>query len=252
MTKPLSVQLYSLREESKNDFMGVLRKVAEIGYKGVEPAGLYGYSPEEVRRTVEDLGMVVSSNHGPWPNPDNLQEVIDVAGALGTRLVVSGFGPEEFKSLDSIKKTADTLNSMTETLSKAGLTLALHNHWWEFLEVEGRLAYDILMEQCPRLACEIDTYWASNFGVLNPAEQVARYAKRTPLMHIKDGPLVKDKAHVAVGQGKMDIPAVIAAADPNVLQWLVVELDQCDTDMTQAIADSYQYLTSRGLGQGTK
>jgi len=49
---------------------------------------------------------------------------------------------------------------------------------------------------------------------------------------------------VAVGQGKMNIPAVIKAADPEVLEWLIVELDACDTDMTTAVRESYEYLSN--------
>jgi sugar phosphate isomerase/epimerase len=250
--KPISLQLYSLREESKKDFAGVIRAVAEMGYKGVEPAGLYGMEPADFRRMVEDLGMVVSSNHGPWPNRDNLDEVIETAGILGTDLVVCGFGPPDFESLDAIKRTADTANFMVEKIRAAGLTLALHNHWWEFCEVDGRLAYDVFMEKCPDMQCEIDTYWAANFGAVDPVEQVAKYKARTPLLHIKDGPLVKDKAHMAAGSGKMDLPACIAAADPNVLQWNVIELDACDTDMTTAVAESYTYLVGEGLAAGNK
>lgn len=250
--KPISVQLYSLREESKTDFPGVLEFVAKAGYKGVEPAGLYGLKPVEARKMIEGLGMVVSSNHGPWPNRDNLAEVIEVAGGLGTDLVVCGWGREEFKSVDAIKKTAETANFMVEKLSAAGLKLAAHNHDHEFCMVDGRLAYDIFMEMVPGLLCEIDTYWAANFGAVDAAAQVARYKARTPLLHIKDGPLERGKAMVAVGSGKMDIPAVVHAADPNVLRWLVVELDQCDTDMRQAVAESYKYLVKQGLGVGNK
>jgi len=250
--KPISVQLYSLRDQAQKDFRGVLQKVAEIGYKGVEPAGLHGMAPGEARKTIEDLGMVVSSNHGPWPNRDNLNEVIDVAGALGTNLVVCGWGPDQFQSLDAIRETAGTANYMVEKLGAAGLTLALHNHWWEFNPVDGRLAYDVFMDLCPGLRCEIDVYWAANFGACDPVEQVGKYKARTPLLHIKDGPLERDKAHLAVGSGKIDIPSVIGAADEKTLQWLVVELDQCDTDMVEAVAQSYRYLVGEGLAAGNR
>ena len=56
----------------------------------------------------------------------------------------------------------------------------------------------------------------------------------------------------AVGSGKVDIKAAIAAADPNVLQWLIVELDRCDTDMWAAVSQSYTYLTQNNLAAGNK
>ena len=55
---------------------------------------------------------------------------------------------------------------------------------------------------------------------------------------------------MAVGSGKIDIPGTIKATDENILQWLVVEIDKCDTDMFEAVAQSYKYLTSNGLAQG--
>ncbi len=250
--KPLSVQLYSVREESKIDFVGVLKQIAAIGYKGVEAAGFYDLSPAEFKKIVEDLGMTISSSHGPWAKPENIQEVIDTAAVLGIDLVSTGFGQNEFKDIDSIRRTADMVNGMVEKFQKANLTLFMHNHWWEFSVVEGRIAYDIFAELCPNITFEIDTYWAANFGANDPAEQVAKFKKRTALLHIKDGSFKKDAAMLAVGKGKMDFKKVIAAADPSVLRWLIVELDKCDTDMMTAVADSYRYLVKNKLGAGNK
>ena len=71
-----------------------------------------------------------------------------------------------------------------------------------------------------------------------------------PLLHVKDGPLKRDAAHVAVGDGSMDVAGVIAAADPAVLEWIIVELDACDTDMMTAVERSYRYLVRHALAAG--
>ena len=76
---------------------------------------------------------------------------------------------------------------------------------------------------------------------------MARVKDRAPLLHIKDGPLEQGTAHVALGDGKMDIAGIIAAADPDVLEWNVVELDDCDTDMMTAVERSYRYLVDNAL-----
>ena len=109
--KPISVQLFSAREEAKKDFLGVLKRIAKIGYKGVEPAGFYDLKPAAFRKIVEDLGMLVSSSHGPWAQPDNLNEAADVAKTLGLDCVAGGFGPNEFKDMDAIKKTAEKVKT---------------------------------------------------------------------------------------------------------------------------------------------
>jgi sugar phosphate isomerase/epimerase len=250
--KPVSLQLYSLRDASAKDFPAVIRAVGEIGYAGVEPAGFYGMKPRDFRKLVEEQGMVISSSHGPWASPDNLSEVIDTAGELGVDLVSSGFGPEDYKDMAAIRATADKVNLMDERLRAAGLTLFLHNHWWEFDLVDGRLKYDVFAELAPKVSFEIDTYWAANFGAVDPAPVVKRYAKRAPLLHIKDGPLVKGQPMTAVGSGKMDFRKVIGAADPKVLRWLVVELDECATDMLQAVKASCEWLVASGMGTGRK
>ena len=250
--KPISVQLYSLREQAEKDFVGVLKRVAAIGYKGVEPAGFWNLTPKELKKIVKDLGMEISSTHSPWANPENLDQVIEVAGELGIDLVACGYGPNEFKDLDAIKATADKVNGMQAKLAAAGLTLFQHNHYWEFERIKGRIAYDIYAELCPKVKFELDTYWAANFGHEDAAEQVKKFRDRNVLLHIKDGMFIKDGAMVAVGSGKNDIKEIIAAADEKVTRWMVVELDRCDTDMFEAVEQSYKYLISNKLASGNK
>lgn len=248
---PISVQLYSLREASAKDFDLVLSTLARIGYKGVEPFHLFGKTPAEFRRQVEDLGMQISSTHFPWVNrSDNIGEVVDVIHQFGLQRAPGGWGPDDFASLDAVKRTIDATQQYVDALAKHDLKFFLHNHWWEFNQFDGQVAYHLLQDAIPDVEFEIDTYWAANFGKGNPAEEIARVKERTPLAHIKDGPLEKDRAHVAVGDGAMDFPAIFAAVDPDVFEWAVVELDACDTDMMTAVAKSYTYLTSNNLAQG--
>lgn len=251
--KPISVQLYSLRKEAELDFVGVLKRVAAIGYKGVEPAGFWNLTPKELKKIVTDLGMEISSSHSPWVKPDNLNQVIEVAGELGIDLVACGFGPDDFKNLEAIKATAEKVNGMQEKLAQAGLTLFQHNHYWEFERLNGRIMYDIYAELCPKVKFELDTYWAANFGKENAPEQVKKFKDRCVLLHIKDGMFDKENnVMVAVGSGKNDIKGIVAAADEKVTRWLVVELDSCATDMFEAVEQSYKYMISNKLASGNK
>ena len=152
--------------------------------------------------------------------------------------------------MDAVERTADTINGLIDRLRPAGIDLFIHNHWWEFTDIDGDLGYHHIARLCPDLQFEVDTYWAASFGAVDPAAEVARVRDRAPLLHIKDGPLERDKAHVAVGDGRMDIAGIVAAADHNVLEWLIVELDACDTDMMTAVEGSYRYLTEHGLAAG--
>jgi sugar phosphate isomerase/epimerase len=100
----------------------------------------------------------------------------------------------------------------------------------------------------PAIFFEVDTYWVKTAGC-NPADIVKEYGKRAPLLHIKDGPAVQKQPMTAVGDGVMDFAGIVQAAANNV-QWLVVELDECATDMMQAVEKSVKYLVQKGLGRG--
>lgn len=254
MSKPISLQTYTIREiiKTPEEYRRAIEEVARIGYAGIEAGVPSHMTPDEFKRFLDDLGLRLSSS---WcqPKTEHVGKLVDMAGMFGFDCLVGCYGPDQFKTVDGARKTADDFGAMAEALRPHGLTMCYHNHWWEFDAPEnlgGRYGWDIVMERSPSLACEIDCYWASNFGAVDVPAVVTKYKARTPLLHVKDGPLVKEAANVAVGDGKMDIKACVAAADPNVLQWLIVELDKFDGDIMDAVRDSYVWLTESGLGHG--
>ena len=248
--KPLAVQLYSLRQRGEKDLFGVLKDVAAFGYAGVEFAGLYGNSPAAVRKVVDDLGLKVCSAHVPVPTRENLNELVDTAKSLGYTRLISGKWIEAFASVDAIKATAAEFRAGAEMLKPHGLRLGYHNHWVEVERHDGRLGMEWFSEFAPDVFSEMDIYWASHFGDADPAVAIRACIDRVELLHVKDGPLTQGQPHTAVGDGKVDIAACIAAADPGRLEWLIVELDECATDMTDAIKRSAQYLVKNGLAKG--
>lgn len=254
MTPPISIQLYTVREEAKDgNHSAILKQIAETGYQGVEGGAGYGLDRREFRAMVEDLGMVVSSTWGPIPEDDgSVQELMDSAGELGTTNLVGGLWIPDFETEDAIRRTAERINYGLPALRRAGLSYSLHNHWMEFEPLGNRLKVDLLADLCPDLLFEVDIYWCTNFGVNNAAEQVAKLRDRIELLHVKDGPQVKGRSHVAVGAGTINVGEVLAAADPDKVRWLVVELDECDTDMMAAVRESYDYLVGNGLAAGNR
>jgi sugar phosphate isomerase/epimerase len=248
--KPIALQLYTVRESAAADFPAVLKRVAAIGYRGVEFAGLHGLAPAEVKRIIDDLGLEVPSAHMALPTKENAQQLIDECRTLEAPKLVTGPGGP-IDTLDHILACAEKLNAAVDALAGTGIAFGLHNHWAEFEEVEGRLPEDVLLESVPGLFAQIDVYWLT-VGGPDPVATVARLKNRTPLLHLKDGPVEPKEPHTAVGQGKLDIPAIVKAADPNVLEWLIVELDSCATDMWEAVEQSYAYLVGNGLAVGSK
>lgn len=245
-----ALQLYTVREALADDFDGVVRRIADIGYAGVEPAlGLLGVTPAEAGKLFKKLGVQVPSAHTPLPIGTEEDVVLEAVEALDCRRIVSGKGPESFQTLDQIRSTCDLFNQAHAIAQANGLSFGIHNHWWEFEEVEGRYPYRVLLEHLdPGIFFEIDTYWVRTAG-LDPAEVVKEFGGRASLLHIKDGPAVKGAPHVAVGQGVLDVPGIVRASEGRA-EWLIVELDECATDMMEAVEKSYRYLVEGGLARG--
>ena len=249
MPSPLAIQLYSVRDTLAQDFAGVVQKIAAIGYAGVEPAGFPGTTPQEAGKLFRDLGLVVPSAHTALPLGEHRNEVLDAMAAIGCPRIVSGKGPDDFTTLDQIKQTCDLFNQASQVAVENGFQFGIHNHWWEFQQVEGRLVLDIMLEHLePGVFFEIDTYWVQAAGH-DPAAVVGQLGKRTPLLHIKDGPAVRGEPMVAVGDGVMDVPIIVQAGAGST-EWMIVELDACATDMMEAVEKSYDYLVSKGLARG--
>ena len=251
MSAPIALQLYTLREAMAEDFAATVKKVADIGYVGVETANFPGTTPKDARKLFDDLGLTVAGAHLPLPVGDKKSEALDTAAALGCqRIICPALRPDDYySSLDQIKQTADLVNEANAVAAENGLALGMHNHWWEYELVEGQYPNQVMAELLePTVFFEIDTYWAQTAGP-DPIPIVKTLGARAPLLHIKDGPCVKGEPMVAVGEGKMDIPGVVKAGEGST-EWLIVELDACATDMVEAVEKSYDYLVGEGLAQG--
>lgn len=250
MPAPIALQLYTVRAALARDFTGAVQQIAAMGYIGVETAGFPGTTPKAARRLFADLGLTVSSAHFPLPLGEHKNEVLDSVAELGcNRIVCPMLGPEDYKSLDQIKRTCDRVNEANAVVAENGLSLGLHNHWWEFEPVEGRYPYQIWLERLdPAVFFQIDTYWIKTAGP-DPAAVVKELGARAPLLHIKDGSCLKGEPQMAVGEGVMDIHSIVKAGEAFT-EWLIVELDDCATDMMRAVEKSYNYLIGEGLARG--
>lgn len=252
MPAPIALQLYTLRDAAAKDFTGVVNKVAEMGYVGVEPAGFPGTNAEGAAKLFQSLGLQVAGIHGPLPVGDKKNEVLDMAMALGVRRFgCAWLPPENFETVDSIKKVCDQLNQADAVARENGMRFYYHNHWFEYKTIDGQPTQKILIENlAPTVELEVDTYWVQTGGA--DVNTVLRdVGSRATLLHVKDGPAdSKDSPMVAVGDGVMKWHSIIPLATS--VEWHIVELDRCATDMMEAVAKSYKYLVSEGLARGNK
>jgi sugar phosphate isomerase/epimerase len=252
MSADTSIQLYTLREEAAVDFRAVLARLGAIGYVGVELAGLNGLTPAELLAALDDAGLKLSSAHVGLAKPDEYEAALDEHQGLGCdTVVIPALGPKSFADLDAIRAAADIVNAANERVRARGLTLGYHNHFWEIPAVDDRPALLRLFDHVDdTVFAEVDIYWA-RVGGIDPAALVGELGARARLLHVKDGPAADPaQAMVAVGDGEIDVPAVLAASPAA--QWHIVELDRCDSDMFEAVERSYHYLVDNHLSRGRK
>jgi sugar phosphate isomerase/epimerase len=244
--------LYSVRDALAADYEGVLRRVAGMGYAGVEMAGNYGPGgPAEAAAFIRSLGLELTSAHLGLPENGDASEQIETARALGiTDWVVPWIPPEKFTTRESVLEQITRLNEAAEIANAAGLNLLYHNHWFEFESTPGLgggTPFELMMEGLnPNVLWEIDAYWVQTGGS-DVAATLDQLGERARLLHVKDGPADVQKAMQAVGDGVIDYAAILPNAKAK---WFIVELDRCETDMFEAVQRSYTWLTERGLAHG--
>jgi sugar phosphate isomerase/epimerase len=253
MLKPISVQLYSIREAAAKDFPAALKRIADIGFYGVEFAGFNGQTPKDLAKVLKDLGLKASSSFEAVPARDNVSQIIDNAKVLGYDVIEAGFGPDDMKTLDQVKLCAEKLAAGVELLKPQGLTLTMHNHWWEFTQIfDGKYAWEIIMESAKGLMSELDLYWVTR-GHADGAKILKQWGKRVPMIHVKDGDLNEQgDDFLPLGEGKVPLAKLIESADEKTVRYLVIEIDQCKIDMFEALKRSFNWLVEHKVGYGKK
>jgi sugar phosphate isomerase/epimerase len=241
MSRPLSVQLYTVREQIAEDRDGVLRRIADLGFGAVEPFQPT-VDPTGFRKVADDLGLQVSSAHAMGLLDEDPAPVFEAIATLGSDLAIvpAGIAAEEFTTRDGLARTADRLNALAEKAASHGMKLGYHNHWWEFEPVlDGQHGLEVLAELlAPEVFLEVDTYWAAVGGADVP-KVLRGLGEKVRAIHVKDGPGVKNEPNVAVGRGVIPVPEVLAAAPQA---WRIVEFDACATDLFEALGQSVGYL----------
>ena len=253
----IGVQLYTVRDAMKEDFEGTLAKVASIGYKEVEFAGYFGRTPQQVRASLEKNGLTAPSTHVQYDElDDKFPAVIEDSKTIGLNYIVCPWIPEDLrKSPDIWKQASEKFNRCGEQTKKAGMQFAYHNHWFEFLPVNGQLPYDELLKLCDKdlVKMEMDLGWIT-VGGQDPLKYFALYPGRFPLVHMKDWTKVPpvpapgssfnmDNAPemTDVGSGSINWKRIFAKSDQAGIKHYFVERDMPPAPF-ENIRTSYTYL----------
>lgn len=250
-SRPLGVQLYTVRKLVKKNLPGVLEAIHAIGYQEVETYwDIYNHPAKELRQIITDHGLQVPSGHFDY---DGLSGKLDYAQELGIRHVVCPLLPESMRnSLDGFETAAAQFNTWGEEIKKRGMHFAFHNHNYEFHWFADTTGFDTLMVHTdPRLVqLEMDCYWITQAG-LDPVKFMNEHADRITMLHLKDrkpGFPFSQKLDSAaghfteVGNGTLDWKAILAAATRNQIGEMFVEQDESERDPIESLRMSYQYL----------
>jgi sugar phosphate isomerase/epimerase len=249
MSKPvIGAQLYTVRDACRRDFLGTLRAVRELGYPAVEGFwSVFGASPADVRRTLEELGLRMPSAHVDLETLEQrLDQAVDLWGGLGCRILVCPWVNEETRAGDGAwDRLAERLDRIGGQLAARGLRFAYHNHDFELTGGEDRLSAMLARAGAAHLSLELDVFWAAHAGV-DPGVFLRDHAARVLLVHLKDG-RHRPLAHTPLGEGELDLGPVIDAAIAAGVEALYVEQDECDGDPFEALRRSAQWLARQHL-----
>lgn len=243
--KRIGLQLYTLRNEMKADFNGTLEKVAATGYKEVEFAGYFDRKPQEVKATLAKLGLASPSSHFALASVrDDLNKLIETAKTVGHKFVVCPFlAQNERQTLADYQKVGAIFNRAGEACRKAGIEFAYHNHDFEFVPLDGKVPYDMLLaETDPKLVrMELDLYWITKAGH-DPLTYFDKHPGRFPLVHVKDMDNSSKKDFTEVGRGTIDFKKIFARSEKAGIRHYYVEQDRSAAPL-ESIKVSYDYLS---------
>lgn len=270
MSLPIAVQIYSVRDNAAADLRGTLESIKAMGYDGVEFAGLYGNSPADIRKMLDEIGLVAVSAHVPY-----LDMVKDPAGVLGGYaeigckfVAIPYLTPEYRPGQEKFAEVIENAKMLGKVAKDLGMQLLYHNHDFEFIRLDGKYALDILYEEVPAdlLQTELDTCWV-NVGGEDPASYIRKYAGRCPVVHLKDFfgeksdnmyELIGIKSEAPkrpsgfefrpVGAGLQNFPEILKASEESGASWVIVEQDKPSMGLTpmESIKKSIEYLKSIG------
>src|SRR3954453_14044079 len=263
----IGLELYTVRDLLPKDYEGILAKVAEIGYKEVEPADPYNnMQPKQYRALLDKHGLTMPSTHAGAQDGPNLEKELEGFQIMGLKYTEvrgaagGGGGGRGPRTVDSVKRWAGQLNKWGAITKKFGMKMLFHNPSGEFEKLDGsdRTQYDVLLaETDPALvAMQLDIGWACVAGK-NVLEMFQKNPGRYELWHVKDAMGTKTPAPslspsqrqraaklVPIGLGDIDYKPIFAAAKTAGMKHFVIEQDNAAAwgDSVAAARVSYENL----------
>lgn len=256
-SKTMGIQLYTLRNIIGGDVKGTMQKVADIGFKELEcysygNGQIFGMPYGDFNSMIKDMGMKITSGHyslglahpeQPSTITNGWEAAVADAKNIGQEYMVLAYLDQtERETIDQYKQTCEMLNKANETCKSAGIKLAYHNHEFEFVEIDGQIPYDVMLQELdPSISMELDLYWITYAGK-DPLAYFNQYPGRFHQWHVKDMDKANPKMQADVGSGAIDFKAIFAKAEQAGLVHFYLEQENYASSEFESVTNGYNYL----------
>ncbi len=250
MAIPIAVQLYSVRDDAAADLPGVLAAIKEMGYEGVEFAGYYGHSAETIKKLLDDNGLQCCGSHIGIQTllPTVIEAAIEFNRTIGNKyLIVPGLPHEYTATREAWRRTADTMNEISDLLTPLEMQTGYHNHTIEFLPLDGELPWDTFFGNTkPEVVMQFDTGNAMHGGADAPPF-LERYPGRAKTVHLKEYSKGEKGYEVLIGEGDMPWDRIFQLCETTAgTEWYIVEQEGADHPPMKCIDLCLQNLKKMG------
>jgi len=239
----VGVQLYSVRDQCKADLAGTIAAVAAIGYKGVEFAGYYGHSAEQIRKLLDANGLVACGSHVPLNSllGDKLAETIEFNRVIGNKYLIVPW--LQAKSKQEWLDTARVFNELADKLALHGIYVGYHAHAYDFEKFDGELAWDLFFGNTkPDVIMQLDTGNCIAGGA-DPVAVLRKYPGRARTIHLKAH---APDPEAVVGEDKTDWQAIFEFCETRGnTEWYIVE-HETSKEPLEAVRRSFGALKKLG------
>ena len=216
---PVGLELYSVRNQLKQNLEETVRAVAKMGYQCVEFYSPYFEWTEAqtkgMRKLLDDLGIHCYSTHNDSSafTAANIERARDNNAILGSKYVVMA-SSQPGPGLDAWKAVAETLNAAADKLEPAGLKPGYHNHKREFTPIENQRPMEILAKNTrSSVMLQLDVGTCIEAGS-DPVAWIRANPGRIRSIHCKDWSPDPGKGYtVLFGEGKADWKGIFEAAE---------------------------------------
>ena len=233
----IGVQLYSLRSMINNQLDETFKKLKSFGFDGVELAGFYQLSAQELKNKLSDARLEVISTHESMNRLVNdINQVIEDYKILDTKHIVIPY--TEIKDKDSYELMLPQIKKVVNHLRKEGFIVHYHNHANEFQRFDDLYVIEHLLKDIPEMRLEFDIYWAT-IAKVDVISFLEKYQDRIDFIHAKDMKLTEEGPYFeSVGKGIINYSEIYTIKNTC---W-IVENDKPANDPLENVSDSMKHI----------